>query len=470
MNKADTNSYGYIRSLVATIACLLMLAAIAPRHGAAADSKPAPAERCVMLLSVDGLADFYFADPKAKMPTIRKLAAEGVRARGMKASVPTVTWPNHTTLVTGVHPARHGVVGNNYLDRATGNPVTLIWDPVLDKDEVVRVPTIYDLAKQQGMTTASVRWPATRNAKSLDYTTPDVGLLDLVRGLTTPCVLDSCRKAGIEIASAGRPRDEVEATDAQWNQVMLDILREFRPELALHHLVHVDHVEHAEGPRSREAYAAIEAADEQVGQIWEQMQRLYPDGATIFLVSDHGFSPIERIVLPNVVLRSAGISKGGEADDANVKVVVQGGAAMIYVLDDARREELIKNIKAAFAEIEGVSKIIDVKDFPAYGLADPQVDPRSPDVVLFAGLGFAFGDTASGDIPYEIKPERKGTHGHDPNLPELEATFIACGAGIKQGVEIDGVNNTDVAPTIAKLLGLELAQPDGKVIEAALAP
>ena len=110
-----------------------------------------------MLLSVDGLADFYFADAKAKMPMIRQLAMEGVRAAGMKASTPTVTWPNHVTLTSGVHPAKHGVVGNNYFDRVTRKPVTLIWDPVLDKNQIVRTPTIMDVAKEQGMTTAAVR-------------------------------------------------------------------------------------------------------------------------------------------------------------------------------------------------------------------------------------------------------------------------------------------------------------------------
>src|SRR5215212_6441008 len=106
----------------------------------------------------------------AEMPTIRKLAAEGATASSMKASNPTVTWPNHTTLVTGVNPAKHGVVGNNYYDRAAGKQVVLITDPIYDKDEIVKVPTIYDAAHDGGLKTASLRWPASRNAKSLDWT------------------------------------------------------------------------------------------------------------------------------------------------------------------------------------------------------------------------------------------------------------------------------------------------------------
>src|SRR4051794_23525759 len=83
-------------------------------------------DRIVVMISVDGLPAYYLDDPKAEMPTIRALAAEGARASMMKASTPTVTWPNHTTLVTGVTPAKHGVLGNNYFDRETRKKVTLI--------------------------------------------------------------------------------------------------------------------------------------------------------------------------------------------------------------------------------------------------------------------------------------------------------------------------------------------------------
>src|SRR3954466_14009733 len=87
--------------------------------------------RIVGLISVDGLAHYYFDDPKADMPTIRQLAAEGARAERMKASMPTVTWPNHTTLVTGVQPGRHALIGNNYFDRASGKADALLPPPML---------------------------------------------------------------------------------------------------------------------------------------------------------------------------------------------------------------------------------------------------------------------------------------------------------------------------------------------------
>src|SRR3954454_7660014 len=109
---------------------LFLLQACSPSF--AASPKP-DSDRIVVMISVDGLAGYYLDDPKAEMPTIRALAAAGARATMMKASTPTVTWPNHTTLMTGVNPAKHGVVGNNFYDRATGKKVVLITDPVYDK-------------------------------------------------------------------------------------------------------------------------------------------------------------------------------------------------------------------------------------------------------------------------------------------------------------------------------------------------
>ena len=127
----------YSRALFLRLLVVLVLIALAPR---AALSALTNTDRIVVMISVDGLAGYYLDDPKAEMPTIRALAAAGARATMMKASTPTVTWPNHTTLVTGVTPARHGVVGNNYFDRATGKKVTLISDPVYDKDQIVKGP------------------------------------------------------------------------------------------------------------------------------------------------------------------------------------------------------------------------------------------------------------------------------------------------------------------------------------------
>jgi hypothetical protein len=89
-------------------------------------------------------------------------------------------------------------------------------------------------------------------------------------------------------------------------------------------------------------------------------------------------------------------------------------------------------------------------------------------MILFTENGQFFGDTASGDLPFADKPERKGSHGHDANYPNLYATFVACGKGIKPGVRLGQITNLDVAPTAAKILGLKMDNVEGKVLTAAL--
>ncbi len=169
-------------------------------------AEPAKDEH-VILISVDGLAHYYFEDPKAPMPTIRKLAAEGARAKRMKTSLPTVTWPNHTTLVTGVQSGKHGVIGNSVFDRATQKDIVYLPDPHFDKDEIVKVPTVYDVVHQAGLSTAGIIWPASRNAKTLDWTVPDVGTQELFTKYGTPSLLEECRAAGIPVVQGGQRRE-----------------------------------------------------------------------------------------------------------------------------------------------------------------------------------------------------------------------------------------------------------------------
>lgn len=452
----------HINSILLSGSILLGLTPLAT-HAASDD----PKDRLVVMISVDGLASFYFDDPKAEMPTLRKLAAEGARSTMMKASTPTVTWPNHTTLVTGVNPAKHGVTGNNCFDRAANQRLTFIGDPVFDKDQIVKVPTLYDLAKAEGLKTAAIRWPASRNAKSLDWTVPDMKAESSVTNYCTAALLDECEAADIHLREA---YEKKALSDALATSAFNLILRKNHPNFALLHVANVDHAQHEKGPRTPEAYEAVKAADEQVRLVWEEMQKDYPGKATLIVVSDHGFSPITHTILPNVTLRQAGLVKiEGKETTGSVQVVIQGGSAMFYILDQAHRAEIITKVARAFAGAEGVSKVVGPEQLKDYGVANPAEDPHAPDMILFAEEGCAFGNTANGEQPFKDKVELTGTHGHDPNLPHLHATFVACGYGIKPGVVMGEIANTCVAPTVAQLLHVKLPDTDGIVLKDILA-
>ncbi|MEP6668069.1 MAG: ectonucleotide pyrophosphatase/phosphodiesterase [Chthoniobacter sp.] len=430
-------------------------------------------ERIVVLISVDGLAHYYFDDPKAEMPTIRQLAAEGARAEKMKVSMPTVTWPNHTTLVTGVNPGKHGVIGNSYFDRAKGAVVSLLPDPIFNKDEIVKTPTIYDVAKAAGLKTAAIIWPASRGAQTLDWTVPDVATDELFQKYGTPSLLTEFKAAGIPYEKQGEwwKTGKGQDRDRMYAQMLDFVVRTHRPNVALLHLVEVDHVEHAHGPQSPEAYAAVKFADERVREVWEELKKSFPGKATLIVASDHGFFPYQQQIQPNVLLRKEGLltAEGTKITGGQVRAVNQGGATFLYVLDQANREALIARLTGMFKEVEGVDLVITPKDYAKYGMADPLKNPQMADVVLSAKKGYSFSDSLAGDLLVTPKTDDvKGTHGYDRNQAGLHGTFVAWGAGIKTGSQLGTINNTDVAPTMAALLGLKMPDSDGQVLESIL--
>lgn len=454
---------------------LVLLAALAFASSSVLSPAAEPAtDRIVVLISVDGLAHYYFDDPKAEMPTIRELAKEGARAGMMKCSMPTVTWPNHTTLVTGVNPGKHGVIGNNYLDRETLKSVPLIPDPLFDKEEIVKVPTIYDVAKAAGLKTGAIIWPASRGAKTLDWTVPDVFSDQLFQGKATPSLLAEFKAAGIpyEQQETWCKTGKGEDRDRMYVQMLNHVIRTHRPNVALLHLVEVDHVEHAKGPQTPEAYAAVKFADDRVREVWDELKKSSPGKATLIVSSDHGFFPYQQQIQPAVVLRNEGLltAEGSKITGGSVRVLNQGGACFLYVMDDAKRDELIERTAKLFENVEGIDVVIRPQDFPKYGLVDPKQDRRMADIVLGAKSGYSFTESLAGNVVITPKSEEvKGTHGYNPNLPGLHGSFVAWGAGIKPGARVEKMDNTDVAPTMAALLGLKMEDTDGRAVDAVLA-
>lgn len=426
-------------------------------------------DRCVILISVDGLANFYYDDPRADMPTLRRLAREGARASGMVCSFPTVTWPNHTTLVTGVPPAKHGVLANNYLDRKDGASVPLIPDPLFDKTEIVKSPTIYDVAHQAGLTTAAVIWPATRNAPTLNWTVPDMFEADAWPKYGTRSWLEELREAGLPIekqnawckeSSGGVQRDWLYA------RMAAHVLKHHAPNVLLVHLVEVDHVEHRFGPRTPEAYWSVSYADDRVRDIVEAVEASrFKDRTTIFVASDHGFFGVRKDIRPNVLLRKAGLIQDQRK---TVFCLSQGGACGVYILDDGQRVELTARLRKELAGIEGVAAVYGEEQFGELGQATRATDPRAPDLWLAAQDGYAFVDARDGDEVVVAKAAPNGTHGYLPDQPDLWGTLIMHGHGVKSGVDLGKISNLDVAPTMARILGLEMPTADGRVLSAAL--
>jgi predicted AlkP superfamily pyrophosphatase or phosphodiesterase len=392
----------------------------------------------------------------------------------MITSFPSVTWPSHTSLVTGVQPARHGVIGNSVWNKKLNRAVTYIGDPELTKDEAIEVPTLYDAAHKAGLKCGSVIWPCCNDAKALSWVIPDAGRPELHAKYTTPGFVQELGKAGIDISKLGEwgwNKDRSTERDVLYTNVANYLLSERRANLVLVHLVTPDGVEHAYGPHTPEAYKAVAESDQRIAEIWAALQKPPLAGnSTLFVVSDHGFAPYEKFIRPNVVLREL----GHVAADADNKVirrdawcVPQGGSAFVYVLDASRRAETAGQLKARFAALEGVADVVEPSRYKQLGLPQPDENVESPDLVLLTQPGYSFNDATTGEAVGGAGG-LKGSHGHDPSPAYMHATFIAAGTGIMPGTKLDIIRNVDVAPTIAKLLGLALKDVDGRVLEEIL--
>src|SRR2546427_1093415 len=262
----------------------------------------------IIVISIDGLAAFYWNDPQARMPTLRRLAERGAVAAGVETVFPSTTWPTHVSLMTGVSPRAHGVVANHVLNRRTGAPEDLTGDPVYDAPDLLRVPTVYDRAHDAGLRTAAIDWPATRNAKTLAFNLPFFKDPRGFRSQTARAVWDELRELGCPLHLQGEwaqlPKRLFK--DEMVGSVAAHVVRRHEPDLLLLHFLCVDSLQHLHGPRSPEAYWALEYVDGLIGRLLGALPAGALDHTTVFVLSDHGFLPSTREIRPNVRLRRLG--------------------------------------------------------------------------------------------------------------------------------------------------------------------
>jgi len=262
--------------------------------------------------------------------------------------------------------------------------------------------------------------------------------------------------------------------DYMYSQLATHIIKKHKPNFLALHLVSLDSFEHAHGRQVPEAYWAANDSDNRVADLVRATEEAgIRDKTTFVITTDHGFVTYTKSINANAALRKDGFVKAvlgkSLAPDSQVFAMAEGGACFVYVLDSANRDSILQQITPKLAKLEGVSGVVEAKDFAAklqHVTADK--DAREPDLVLLAGDGYTFTDSLA-DIN-EIIPNDppKGAHGHFQLDANLYGSFVISGAGIKEGATIDEMKNIDVTPTMAKLLGVPFPGADGKVLEEAL--
>lgn len=423
----------------------------------------------MVLISIDGYPAYMWRDPSVPVPNLRRLAANGAVADAMTVVNPSVTWINHTSLVTGVQARKHGVLFNGLLVRQGKNKPPKI-EPWVDKSRLVLVPTLYDVAHAAGLTSAESDWVAVTRTGTINWSFAEIPQRGdpVVQEMIADGVLTEQDVAWMQPGG----RKNMAWVDDIWTRAACYMFKRHKPNLLMYHTLNTDSTHHRFGPESPPSYTALAYADRLVGDLIDAVDESGRRDRTTFIVTtDHGFKKVSNYIYPNVALKRAGLLRaaGPTVTDCEAYVMAQGGLAFAYILDPARKTELRPRLGAALAQIEGVDRVIDGREGPSLGMPTPDENQGMGDFILYAKSGFTFNASAVGDALVGATTNYGGSHGFPASDPELDGIFIASGAGIKRGVRLPRVRNLDVAPTIARLLGLHLPHVDGTVLTQLLA-
>ena len=434
----------------------------------------ANADRHIIVVSIDGFAAYLLNDPKAPIPTIRKLAKAGsVAEGGMKVSNPSVTWPNHSSVITGVRPEKHGVLANGVLVRGAIDVPTVV-DPKRDQQDLIRVRTIIDAAHEAGLSTAEINWPCMRGSKSLDDSFPDV----------PEQVIHMTPRLRQELVAGGILTDETQPSfaansvvgrDLVWTEATCHVIRQRKPNLLFVHLLNCDATHHLLGAQSPAGYTANAYADACLAKMVAATKDAgISEKTTLFILADHGFASTPKAICPNVLLRQNELLTvtAGKMSDAKVHVFPEGGIGLVYCTNPATAAADREKFRDLVKDKEGVAEVIFPDRFSELGMPHPREYSQSPDAVLVCKDGYAVAGTPLGEEFVVANTDAKtslGSHGFVSSLDKMNALLVLSGHGIRAGETLKGVENIDVAPTIAKLLGIEFGSADGKLLKAAIA-
>lgn len=432
----------WLQGITVSLGMFVPMAALSQPVGTQPARKP-----IVVVISLDAFGADLLKDPLLPIPALRGLMRNGSYAR-MQPVNPTVTWPNHTSMVTGVTPAKHGLIANGRITgQRTGTPPHVEFHA--DKSELVRVPTVYDLAHQAGLVTAEMDWVAIEHTPSIDWsffeqpvaTSPLIQEMLTDRSLTQG-ELDNFRKGSQAF------RDRI------YTRAAVEAIRKHHPNLVLLHLLALDSAEHTYGFGTMAGVNTAAFLDDRVKEVVDAVREAGDlDRTTFLIVSDHGQSSVHHTADPNAILRDAGISS------ADATALPEGGATYIY--ETHRTPELTAKIRAAFATNSATDSMPTDAEAAAQGWPSRTGNTAAPDVLVYAKEDWRFEghDNLERNTTVAAEPQT-GAHGYPNTRPRMHSILIASGAGIRPAGEQSQVSVLAVAPTIATILHLPAAGMD----------
>ena len=424
----------------------------------AANAAAAP----VLLISIDGLKPEYVpqADEHGlKVPNLRRFIAEGTHAEGVVGVVPTITYPSHTTIVTGVAPSEHGVISNTTFDPLLKNHAGWYW-----YGQAIRAQTLWEAASRAGLTTASINWPVTVEARGVRYLIPEYWRAEteddrrLIEALSRPDGWLQQLEAKLGPYTNGN--ETTVAGDEIRTKYSIAIIESVKPGLLTIHLSALDETEHETGPFSKESCQTLEALDGMIGRVAAAASKADPK-TVVAIVSDHGFIATEHRVNLAVPFVQAGLITLGKPDGISGARTVSewlaapwpaGGMAGVMrkdPADAAARDRVGRMLQNLAADPEsGVARVLTAAEIGKLG--------GFPDAAFLVELkpGYQLGYAFSG--PLVTPAPSTGMHGYLPDRPEMRASFFIMGPGIARGKLLGVIDMRQIAPTLAAILGVPL--------------
>ena len=417
----------------------------------------------LVLLSVDGLRPAVYCAPERRhrFPNLAALEKTGASAEAVESIYPTTTYPAHATIVTGLPPRAHGIYSHLASLDPTEKARSWCWFA-----RALRAPTLWDVARVSGRRSAAVSWPVSAGA-AIDHNIPEIwdpalpdphGDFETAARHATPGLFPEVAKVLMPMLGKADP-------DQMRGEAALYLWKRYRPDLLLVHFVYYDQQAHAFGPASAQALTALESGDREIGRIRDAISN--DEATTLVVLSDHGFVPVEKEAAPLAAFAEQGLfARGADSSLAlrRLGAVHAGGSFALYWLeepsgDDQRRlEKAVERLCATGA----VQEVIERQKLAALE-ADPDAE-----LMLEAAPGFYFSDRMDGPAVRDSVKDR-GTHGHLPTRAGLEAAFIAAGREIAPGKNLGRVSLKQIAPTLARLMGLpaDILAPEEKPVALA---
>ncbi|WIW87685.1 ectonucleotide pyrophosphatase/phosphodiesterase [Sphingobium sp. V4] len=430
----------------------LFLSALATLLPTMASAEP------VLLISIDGLrpGDVLDADKRGlAIPHLRRFLKDGAHASGVTGVLPTLTYPSHTTLMTGAAPARHGIVANNSFDPTGINQGGWYWYA-----QDVKLPMLWEAARKAGLSTGNIHWPVSVAAKGVTWNLPqiwrtghpdDAKLLD---ALATPGL-----KAELE-ARIGQPYamgiDESLPGDQLRGRFATALIAAHKPDFLTVYLTALDHEQHEQGPDTPQAKAVLEKIDAIVGDLVAAELKAHPD-AVVALVSDHGFEATHsalNLYRPFIDAGLITLGKDGKVASWLAMPWISGGSAAIMLArpDDQALAAQVKIVldRLAANPANGIATVADRAQVAAMG-GNPQAR-----FTLNLKPGFVTDIYRGPTAPIVARSAVKGMHGYFPGPANLRSTLMLMGKGVAPGKDLGEVDMRAIAPTLARIMGATL--------------